>query len=505
MRFHDLHAAQSMLGWDLEVMMPEKSASIRAKQISTLTKVSHEKLTGVEMARALGILRQPGADAGLGTLQKALVHEVGRNFDKSCKIPVDLLQEMVETTTTAHAVWVEARAEHDFRRFAPLLGKIVALNRRMADALGYEDSPYDALLEEYEPDLRVRQLDALFAQLKSEIVPLLRAIRDSGYDPDAHVLTQGFFPAEKQMAFSRQVLAQMGFDFEAGRLDLSTHPFTSGSGVLDVRLTTRIDEHDVFSSLGSSMHEAGHGIYEQGVNPDLARTPLAEGTSLGIHESQSRLWENQIGRSRAFWRYFFPRLQQQHFPAMQSVSPDQFFHAVNRVHSSLIRVDADEVTYNLHIMVRYEIEKALIEGTMSVSDIPEAWNAKYEEYLGITPANDAEGCLQDIHWSHGSFGYFPTYTLGNLYAAQFFSALKKQTPDWEVQVEHGHLRVIKEWLNREIHWVGKVERAHDIVRRVTGEALNARHFTDYLWEKFSGIYPISPSERVINEGCASNQ
>ncbi|HEY9746657.1 MAG TPA: carboxypeptidase M32, partial [Oculatellaceae cyanobacterium] len=402
----------------------------------------------------------------------------------------DLLQDMVETTSSAHTVWVEARAAKNFKQFEPVLSRIVLLNQRMADCLGYENSPYDALLDEYEPGLTVKQLEPLFGRLKAELVPLLKAIQNSGYTPDTAMLTDGHFPADKQMTFSRQVLTRMGFDFDAGRLDLSAHPFSSGSSILDVRLTTRIDEHDVFSALSSSMHEAGHGMYEQGINPELARTPLAEGTSLGIHESQSRLWENQIGRSRAFWEFFFPQLQTQ-FPELNKTALEKFYHAINRVQPSFIRVEADEVTYNLHIMVRYEIEKALIEGKMTVSEIPEAWNAKYQEYLGITPKDNAEGCLQDIHWSHGSFGYFPTYTLGNLYAAQFFQTAKKQIPDLEAQIAQGNLLVLKNWLNREIHWVGKSERAHEIVQRVTGEPLDARYFTDYLWAKFSTIYPIS--------------
>jgi carboxypeptidase Taq len=486
---HDLNATQALLGWDLEVMMPEKAAPLRAKQMATLAKLSHQMLTGEQMRVALKALREKAVEAQLDDTQKALVREVGRSFDKSCKIPVALLQEMVETTSSAHPIWVEARANKNFRQFEPVLEKIVRLNQQMADVLGYENSPYDALLDEYEPGLTVSQLEPLFGDLKAELVPLLKAIQASGYVPDTGLLTSGFFPAQKQIDFSRQVLTRMGFDFDAGRLDLSAHPFSSGSSALDVRLTTRIDESDVFSALSSSMHEGGHGMYEQGINPALARTPLAEGTSLGIHESQSRMWENQVGRSRVFWKFFFPKLQEQ-FPELKKSTLDEFYRAINRVQASFIRVEADEVTYNLHIMVRYEIEKALIEGRMTVSEIPEAWNAKYQEYLGVTPPDDALGCLQDIHWSHGSFGYFPTYTLGNLYAAQFFGTAKKQIPDLEGQIAQGNLQILKQWLNKEIHWVGKSERAETIVHRVTGEPLSARYFTNYLWSKFSEIYPI---------------
>lgn len=486
---HDLNSTQALLGWDLEVMMPEKAAPVRSKQLATLAKLSHQMMTSADMEKLLQALR---SDTGnpLGTTEKALVREVGRSVDKSKKVPVELLQEMVETTSSAHTVWVEARANKDFKLFEPLLGKIIQLNQRYAETQGYEDSPYDALLDEYEPDLTVKQIDPLFAKLKSEIVPLLKAIQNSGKTPDTRMLTDGFFPAEQQISFSRKVLAQMGFDFDAGRLDLSAHPFSSGSSALDVRLTTRVDESDVFSALSSSMHEGGHGMYEQGINPELARTPLSEGTSLGIHESQSRMWENQVGRSKAFWQHFFPQLQET-FPELKKATLEQFYPAINRVQASLIRVEADEVTYNLHIMVRYEIEKALIEGRMNVSEIPEAWNAKYQEYLGVTPPDDAQGCLQDIHWSHGSFGYFPTYTLGNLYSAQFFNTAKKQNADLEQQIAQGNLLPLKQWLNKQIHWVGKSERSSTIVQRVTGEPLNAQYFVDYLWAKYSPLYSIT--------------
>ncbi len=486
---HDLGATQSLLGWDLETMMPAKGAPLRAKQLATLAKLSHNLMTSPDMQEHLKTLRQPSIYDRLDTMSQALVREVGIVFDKSAKTPIELLQEMVETTAEAHSSWVEARANKQFKQFEPVLRKIISLNQRLAEALGYEDSPYDALLDEYEPGLTVKQLDPLFAKLKAELVPLLKGIHGSGYQPDVSFLHEGTFPAPRQLAFSEMVLREMGFDFEAGRLDLSAHPFSSGSSTLDVRLTTRVDEHDVFSALSSSMHEGGHGMYEQGINPALNRTPLASGTSLGIHESQSRMWENQVGRSKAFWRAYLPKLQAA-FPELGSVTLDQFYHAINRVKSTFIRVESDEVTYNLHILMRYEIEKALIEGRMKVDEIPEAWAAKMQDYLGITPRNDAEGALQDIHWSHGSFGYFPTYTLGNLYSAQFFNTAKQQLGNLEETISQGQLLPLKNWLNKEIHAVGKMETADTIVRRVTGEPLNASYFVDYLWAKYGEIFSI---------------
>jgi carboxypeptidase Taq len=486
---HDLNATQSLLGWDLETFMPPKGAPLRSKQLATLAKLSHNLMTSPEMQEHLKNLRQPSTYDRLDTMSQALVREVGIVFDKSAKTPIDLIQEMVETTAEAHSSWVDARSNKQFKQFEPVLRKIISLNQRFADALGYEDSPYNALLDEYEPGLTVKQLDPVFSKLRAELVPLLKGIHSSGYQPDVSCLFSGIFPASKQLGFSEMVLRDMGFDFEAGRLDLSAHPFSSGSGTWDVRLTTRVDEHDVFSALSSSMHEGGHGMYEQGINPVLNRTPLASGTSLGIHESQSRMWENQVGRSKAFWRAYLPKLQAT-FPELGSVTLDQFYHAINRVQSSFIRVEADEVTYNLHILMRYEIEKALIEGSMKVDEIPEAWAAKTHEYLGITPTNDAEGALQDIHWSHGSFGYFPTYTLGNLYSAQFFNTAKTQVENLEESISQGHLLPLKNWLNKEVHFVGKMETADTIVRRVTGEPLNASYFVDYLWAKYGEIFSL---------------
>jgi len=421
----------------------------------------------------------------------ALVRETARDYDKAVKIPVDLVQEMAKITSEAHYVWIEARKEKNFSKFAPVLKKIVALNRRMADCWGFEGSPYDALLDEYEPGLTSAQVDPLFAELKKNIVPLLRAIQKSPQKPDAAFMQQNY-PAEDQLAFSRRVLEAMGFDFDRGRLDLSAHPFSSGTGIDDVRLTTRVHENDVFSALSSSMHEGGHGMYEQGIDPALGRTPLGTGTSLGIHESQSRMWENQIGRGKAFWRHFYPLLQKQFKEQLKDVTREQFYAAINEVKTSFIRVEADEVTYNLHIMLRYEIEKAVIEGSLAVDDIPAAWNEKAQSYLGITPPDDALGCLQDVHWSHGSFGYFPTYTLGNLYAAQFYAQAKKEIAGLEDKVSRGELLPLRNWLNEKIHRVGRSENAAEIVERVCGGPLDASHFVAYLTQKYGEIYAVKP-------------
>jgi carboxypeptidase Taq len=488
---HDLDATQALMGWDLETYMPESAASIRSKQMATLATLSHQKMTGQAMANSLTTLRQDSVFKTLSSIDQALVREVQERHDKYQKIPETLLQAMVHTTAEAHQVWVSARKNRSFKQFQPVLGQIIKLNQQMAEAIGYEDSPYNALLDEYEKGLTVRQLDLLFERLKTDIVLLLRALHEISHSSGTGCLTDNApYAAADQLHFATEILGDMGFCFRAGRLDLSAHPFTSGSSIQDVRLTTRLDEQDVLSGLFSALHEGGHGLYEQGINPELARTLLAEGTSLGIHESQSRLWENMVGRSKPFWQHYFPKLQTV-FPQLNTLGFDAFYQAVNTVSTnSLIRVESDEVSYNLHIILRYEIERALIEGSMTVEEVPEAWNAKMQDYLGVTPKHDGEGALQDIHWSHGSFGYFPTYTLGNLYSAQIFNTAKQQLPNLEEQLAAGQLLPLKQWLNQQIHWVGKTETAETIVKRVTQEPLNPQYFTNYLWDKYGTLFNI---------------
>jgi carboxypeptidase Taq len=485
----DLRSTQGLLGWDLEVFMPEKGSTVRAQQLGTLAKLTHEMMVSERMGQLLTTLRAPGLNKTLSSVDRAIVREVGRDYDRQVKLPTELVQEMTRTTAEAMPIWAEARKNSDFKAFAPTLQKIIDLNIQMAKAIGYKDSPYDALLDLYEPDLSVAQLDPLFAQLKKDLVPLVQAIAASTRPPEDKFLFKKF-NTDKQMAFSREVLEAMGFDFQAGRLDLSVHPFTMGTSPNDVRLTTRVFEDNLFSCLASSMHEGGHGMYEQGVNPALARTSLDGGTSLGIHESQSRMWENVVGRSLPFWKHFFPKLKKLFPKKLADINLNDFYRAINVVAPSPIRVEADEVTYNLHIILRYEIEKDLIEGRLAVKDLPTAWNRKMKEYLGYMPKNDAEGCLQDVHWSHGSFGYFPTYTLGNLYSVQFYNAAKKAIPTLEDAIASGNLRGLKKWLNDQIHFVSRMERPDEIVRRVTGGPLNAQPFVDYLWEKYTPIYGL---------------
>jgi len=483
----DINAASAFLSWDLETMMRPKDAENRGQQLATLSALSHRMMTDPAMGKMLQALRKDAAK--LSKPDAALVREVGREYDRATKLPESLVQQMSETTARAHALWVEARKTQDFSLFAPVLTQIVGLNQQMADCLDYQGSPEKALMDLYEPGLTTQTVDTVFGAIQPHLVTLVSGIAASGIEPDTTFLHHKS-RLDKQWAFSIQVLEAMGFDFEAGRMDKAPHPFCSGSGAGDVRLTTRLFEDDLISSLFSSMHEAGHGLYEQGVSPTLSRTPLAEGASLGIHESQSRMWENLVGRSRPFWGHFYPQLKAMFPKQLHRVSVERFYKAINVVRPSFIRVESDEVTYNLHILLRYQLERDIIEGKLKVKDIPEAWNAKMTDLLGITPKHDGEGCLQDIHWAHGSFGYFPTYTLGNLYASQFFHTAKQALPSLSTQIQRGNLLPLKHWLNEAIHQYGKTETPEEIVHRVTGEVLNPTYFVDYLWEKFGTLYAL---------------
>ena len=486
-------SAMGILRWDLETKMPSKGAAQRGLQLSTLSAMSHQLGTDPKIANWLTVL-EPTLDH-LNLTDQALVREVKRDYEYSLKLPESLVTRLSETSTRAHHAWTEARKNNHFQTFAPLLKELVALNQEEADCLGYEGSPYNALLDVYERDLTLDKVNTLFDHLRPTLVDLVKAIQHASNKPDETCLKQTF-PLDRQEAFNEIVLKAMGFDLEAGRIDTAPHPFCSGSGPNDVRLTTRYDERDLTSSLFSIMHEGGHGLYEQGVNPELYGTPLCGGTSLGLHESQSRLWENMIGRSLPFWTGFYRELQATFPDQLGAVDLQDFYRAINASKPSLIRVEADEVTYNLHIMLRTEIEVGLIEGSLNVDELPEAWNAKMEDYLGIRPDSDSDGCLQDIHWSHGSFGYFPTYTLGNVYAAQFMAKAKQQLPTVEQDLANRQLQTLKQWLQTQIHWVGRCETAETICQRVCGEPLNPAPFLSYLTSKYQDVYSLEGSLSV---------
>lgn len=476
----DFATAEGLLSWDMEVYMPPKGAEARGRQLTTLASHVHALSTDSEIGR---LIEEAFSHSDNYSVEdKALLREAKKDYERDTKLPAPLVEAFAKITSEAHLTWVEARKNADFKHFESVLTRIVDLNKQKADALGYEGSPYNALLDLYEPGLTVAQLDPLFESLKAPLQDIIKTI--AGREkPDFSFLKQEF-PPDKQLAFGQQVLKDMGFDFEAGRQDLAPHPFCSGTSPSDVRLTTRVYPNDLVSALFSSMHEGGHGLYEQGVALHLDGTPLGGGVSLGIHESQSRLWENIIGRSRAFWTYYYPKLQAMFPEQLNKVDLDLFCQGINQVKPSMIRVESDEVTYNLHILLRYEIERDLLENKLKVSDIPDLWNSKMHDYLGITPENHAEGCLQDIHWSHGTLGYFPTYTIGNICAAQFYKTAQTALPDLETQISAGKLLPLREWLKENIHQYGRIYEPSELLQRVCQEPMNSQYLVDYFKSKF---------------------
>ncbi|HSE60066.1 MAG TPA: carboxypeptidase M32 [Nitrospiraceae bacterium] len=491
-----INSAASLLSWDMETYMPAGGGTARADQIATLQGLAHDGLVSPDIERLLGQWLdlqtgelQPRAADPWDESARALLREVWRDFSRAKKLPSDFVVRLGRECSLAQQVWVEARAKNDFKRFLPNLTTILALKKEEAGYLGYAHSPYDALLDHYEPGSTVGQLAPLFEKLKARLVPLLKAVLASPVAIDDSVLHDAYDPG-RQVEFGRLVLTAMGYDFERGRLDLSAHPFTTSFHPTDVRVTTRVFERDLASCLFSCIHEGGHGLYDQGLDPRHYGTPLGDTISLGIHESQSRLWENCIGRSRPFWRGFYPLLQQTFPEQLNKVPLDRFYAAINKVQPSLIRVEADELTYNLHIMLRFEIEQDLIEGRLKLEDLPEVWREKMQTYLNVVPATDAEGVLQDIHWSMGAFGYFPTYTLGNLYSVQFFNQAKQELMGLEQEIEAGRLTGLRQWLGQKIHQWGRMFTADHLVQRVTGRSLTPDPWLTYVEQKYGELYRL---------------
>ncbi len=484
-----LESCASLLGWDERTYMPHHGSAHRADQIALLARLSHETLTNPVIGELLAaveaspLVRDKDSDAA------ANVREIRRHYDRGVKLPKELVEEIARVTTRAQQVWQEARQANDFTAFQPWLEKVVALLRQKAQAIGYQRVPYDALLDEYEPGATTAEITTLFAALRSELVPLISAIIGSGRKPRRDLL-QGEYPIDQQQRFGREAAAAIGFDFDAGRLDVTTHPFCSGIGPGDCRITTRYNPRHFNESFFGILHEAGHGIYEQGLPAEHFGTPLGTCASLGIHESQSRLWENQVGRSRPFWEHFFPRAQQTFPTALGDVSLDDFLFAINDVRASFIRVEADEATYNMHIILRFELEQALISGDLKPADVPGVWNEKFKQLFNLTPPTDAQGCLQDIHWSMGGIGYFPTYTLGNLYAAQFMEQARRDIPGLDGEFRAGRFRGLKTWLNDKIHRAGQRYRAGELCQRVTGQPLSHQPLMAYLRSKYEKQYGI---------------
>jgi len=489
-----LGTIQQLLEWDERTKMPPAGGAYRADQAAYLAGLVHQKQTAPEIGDWLEQLSDSPLAADPHSDTGCVIQRLQRDYHKKTRLPKTLVEELTRTACEGQQVWAEARRDNDFAKFQPLLEKTLDLKRQEAAALGFETTPYDPLLDDYEPGESTTNVARVLGELRDALVPLVGAIADSSQRPDISVLSRKY-PIDAQRKLGEQVAAAIGFDFEAGRLDVTDHPFMTGLGPGDVRLTTRYDEHEFCDALFSTMHEAGHGIYDQGLPREFYGLPTGEDVSMGIHESQSRMWENQVGRSHAFWEHFYSQTQAVFPGALGDVDLQTFYGAINDVRPSLIRVDADEVTYNLHILIRFELEQALIEDRLQVADLPGAWNEKYQTCLGIVPLNDAEGVLQDVHWSAGLLGYFPTYALGNLYAAQFFSQAAEDLGGDNMggldgQFRQGNFSSLREWLRENIHAHGRRYTAAELVERVTGSPLSHESLIRHLASKYGEIYGL---------------
>jgi carboxypeptidase Taq len=479
-----------ILDWDQETYMPLGAAAIRALQQETLAGLIHEQKSGKKFKNALEKLIN--IDSGeilakeLPSAKQAALKEWRRSYMQETALPKKFVKESAKLYSQAVVVWREAKKENSFNKFAPFLEKIISFSQKKADYLGYKDHPYDALLDQYEPEMTTKQVSTLFNSLKESILNLLKKISQAKQIDDSFL--HGNFPQEKQLEVARLILHDMGYTPEYGRLDISAHPFSSAAHPTDSRITTRFHQTSIISCISVILHEAGHALYEMGLPVEHYGSPLGDSISLGMHESQSRWWETQIGQSKPFWQHYFPLLKEKFKGKFDHVKLEDFYKAINKVEPSLIRVDADEVTYPLHVILRFEMEKALIEGSMKIRDIPEAWNAKMKELLDILPKTNSEGCLQDIHWAMGGFGYFPTYTLGNIYAAQLFESFLKRHFDWEKRVGKGDLHFIREWLGDIVHKHGKQYTSHEILKNATGKDFTIEPYIKYLENKYHEVY-----------------
>lgn len=480
--------AVAVLGWDQQCYMPPGGAAERAEQFAVLGKLTHELFVSDQTHALLEQAESEAANADPASDAAATVRVVRRDFDKRVKLPSDLVAEMAKAEALGHEVWVKARAESDWAQFAPTLAHLLDLSRREAQCLGYEDQLYDALLDKFEPGMKTREVEQVFGALRPGLVSLVQEIAQA--DPIDDAVLRRDFNEDGQKAFGEMVAAKMGFDFGRGRQDRAVHPFCTSFGRDDVRITTRFDRNWLPCALMGTIHETGHALYEQGLDESDANSPLGDAAGLGVHESQSRLWENIVGRSRAFWEVYFPALQSRFPQALEGVTVDTFYRAINRVEPSLIRVEADEVTYNLHIMLRFELEKKLLDGTLSVSELPDAWNETMREYLGITPPNDAEGCLQDVHWSGGMFGYFPTYALGTLLSAQLYEKALADDPAIAADLAKGEFGSLLAWLRVNVHRPGRRYLPAELVRRACGAPAQSESYLRYLNNKFRALYNL---------------
>lgn len=487
---HDIEKANMLLSWDRETNMPAKGDRARIDQMTTLRRLSYEMFVTDEIGELIEAAAAELADAPYDSNEASLIRYLQRDYTTQRKLTPDYVKRASEVSGQARPVWVQARAQSNFALFQPWLEQIVELCQELAGLYGYEDEPYDALLDKYETNMKTATVRAIFDDVKKELVPLREAVAANNGAVDDRLVHQEF-DIDKQKQFVRYVTAALGYDYERGHLGTVVHPFATSFTRDDARITTRWYPDFLNPALFGGLHESGHAMYEQGTHPDLYRTPLARGTSLGIHESQSRMMENIVGRSRGFWEAHYPKLQSV-FPAqLGKHTVTDFYHAINKVQPSFIRVEADELTYNFHIILRFELEQAMLNGDLAVKDLPTAWNDKMKTLLGVVPPNDAQGCLQDVHWSRPGFGYFPTYALGNLYAAQFYETAVSQNPAITAEMARGETTALVSWLRENIHQHGRKFTPGELAQRITGQPLSHAAFMRYVTSKFSDIYGLS--------------
>ncbi len=486
-----LQGISALLDWDQETYMPSGGAANRAEQMKTMAGLIHRQRTGKKYANALAKLidLKSGKIVAIDLTpeQEAAAKEWRRDYIQDTALPTAFVEEFAKLCSQSILAWRSAKKDNSFQQFIPFLDRIVSMNRKKAELLGYQAHPYDALIDQYEPELTTKEVLQLFTKLRENITPMIKKIATQTND---NSFLHGKWDQTRQIEFSYKLLKEMGYDLDKGRLDFSSHPFSSASHPTDSRITTRIHPTSLTSNIMIILHEAGHALYEMGLPLEKFGSPLGDARSLGVHESQSRWWETRIGLSKPFWHHFLPLLKETFKGQLDHVVLDQFYKGVNKVEPGFIRVEADELTYPLHVILRFEMEKGLIEGSMKVREIPEIWNNKMKDYLGITPSTNSEGCLQDIHWSMGAFGYFPTYTMGNLYAAHLFEAFSKDHPDWEAHVAKGELVFIKDWLHQKIYKHGRRYSTHELLKEATGKPFTADAYLHYLKDKYSKIYKL---------------
>lgn len=482
-RAHYLGTISGLLGWDEQVNLPPDSADQRAEQSAVLAELQHAAASDPEIGALLTELADQLPE--LTSAQKVTLERARIDYDRVVKLPPDFVAEKARHSSAAYHAWAKAKSESNFAAYAPLLEKHLALAKQEAAYLGWGDRAYDYAIDKHDPGMTAEKITTLFTELKAGLVPLVRKIAASKVRAKTDIFNG--FPVGEQRDFLREVTERLGFNYRRGRIDVSLHPFCEGSGA-DIRMTTRFDVNNPLDSLFSSIHETGHGLYEQGLPLEVQGTPLGQNAGMGVHESQSRLWENQVSRSRAFWKFFEPRFREKFGAQLAAVSSDDLYLAINEVAPTLIRVDSDEVHYNLHILLRFELEQRLFRGDLAVADLPAAWNAVSQELLGLTPPADKQGVLQDVHWSGGAFGYFPSYCLGNMMAAQLWATVRKVYPDIEDDFARGDFSRLLGWLRTNIHEQGRRYDMPELVKVVTGEDLTPKYLLRYLEERYGPLY-----------------